>query len=73
VVVALRDGRRIEGTVARSAGGPDNPLTDEALRRKLEGNVGAGGAALIAAIEAFPEQPTVNELVTAVAAASSSN
>lgn len=78
VVVALRDGRRIEGTVSRSAGGPDNPLTDEALRRKLEGNVAPNGAgqqsaALIAAIEAFPEQPTVDALVAAVAAASSSN
>lgn len=69
VVVALTDGRRIEGVVSRSAGGPDNPLSDEALHRKFEGNVNAGAAALIAAIRAFPDQSTVISLLGAVAAA----
>lgn len=67
VVVALTDGRRIEGAVSRSAGGPDNPLSDEALHRKFEGNVTAGSAELIAAIRAFPDQPSLAHLLAAVA------
>lgn len=67
VRIVLRDGRVVDGAVTRSAGGPDNPLTDEDLQAKLTGNVGAGSEALIAAIESFPAQPDLHHLLSVAA------
>ncbi|MCL3819616.1 MmgE/PrpD family protein [Aeromicrobium wangtongii] len=67
VRVQLRDGRQIVGTVERSAGGPDNPLSDADLHAKFTGNVGPGAAPLIAAIESLPDQPDLRHLMTVVA------
>jgi 2-methylcitrate dehydratase PrpD len=45
VRVHLRDGTLVEGSVPVSAGGPDRPLDDAALRAKLAGNIGDGALA----------------------------
>ncbi|WP_111719562.1 MmgE/PrpD family protein [Homoserinimonas sp. OAct 916] len=67
VLVGLRDGRRIVGSVERSAGGPDNPLSDAELHAKFTGNVGDDSARIIAAIEALEDQPTLHNIMTVVA------
>ncbi|MFI5426908.1 MmgE/PrpD family protein [Aeromicrobium sp. UC242_57] len=67
VTVVLRDGQRVEGIVSRSAGGPDNPLSDEVLRRKLTGNVGPGADRLLDAIDSFPARPDLQHLLSVVA------
>lgn len=53
VDVALRDGTVLHGEVARSLGGPNHPLTDDALLAKFFGNVGG-------------ETPTARELAERV-------
>jgi 2-methylcitrate dehydratase PrpD len=45
VDITLTDGTVLTGEVARSAGGPDNPLSDDALLAKFFGNVGGETAA----------------------------
>lgn len=67
VRIVLRDGRVVDGAVARSAGGPDNPLSDADLQAKFTGNVGNDSGALIAAIESFPAQPDLRTLLSVVA------
>lgn len=67
VRIILRDGRVVDGAVARSAGGPDNPLSDADLQAKFTGNVGPDSGALIAAIESFPAQPDLRNLLSVVA------
>ena len=42
--ITLVDGSARSGSVARSAGGPDNPLTDEQLVAKFHGNAGGDTA-----------------------------
>jgi 2-methylcitrate dehydratase PrpD len=44
VEIELLDGTVLHGEVARSLGGPDQPLTDEALLTKFFGNVGGESA-----------------------------
>ena len=45
VEVTLADGTVLVGEVARSAGGPDNPLSDDPLLAKFHGNCGGESAA----------------------------
>lgn len=49
VVVRLRDGRELEGSVSRSSGGGEHPLTQDELLAKFRGNVG-GDPALAGAV-----------------------
>jgi 2-methylcitrate dehydratase PrpD len=44
VEIELVDGTVLHGEVARSLGGPDQPLTDDALLAKFFGNVGGESA-----------------------------
>jgi 2-methylcitrate dehydratase PrpD len=64
VVVTHRDGRAVEGSVPASSGGPARPLDDDALRAKLQGNVGAEerAAALGDMILALDELPSLEAL-----------
>jgi 2-methylcitrate dehydratase PrpD len=63
--VSLVDGRVVIGSVPRSAGGPDTPLSDEQLDAKVRGNVGPGADALIAAVRALDTLPTLEPLLAA--------
>ncbi|HZJ07407.1 MAG TPA: MmgE/PrpD family protein [Nocardioidaceae bacterium] len=70
VRVILRDGRQILGTVERSAGGPDKPLSREALLAKFAGNAGTGAPELVRLIEALEDQPEIDGVLAAAARAS---
>ena len=67
VRIVLKDGREIDGSVTRSAGGPDNPLSDADLHAKFTGNAGADSSALIDAIESFPTHADLSTLLSVVA------
>jgi 2-methylcitrate dehydratase PrpD len=58
VRVVLRDGTVLEGRVARSAGGPDSPLSDADLLAKFRSNAG-GRDELAAAVLALGTDPSV--------------
>lgn len=55
VDVVLRDGAVLTGRVPRSAGGPDNPLTDDALRAKADGLAGRETVGLLRAVLALAD------------------
>jgi 2-methylcitrate dehydratase PrpD len=57
VVVRLRDGREVTGTVARSSGGGDFPLSDDDLFTKFAGNAGGEPGPARAVAERLAELP----------------
>lgn len=63
VVVVLHDGTEITGSVPRSAGGPDNPLTDEALRDKGSGLAGRDTAELFHSVTTLAGQSDLADLL----------
>jgi hypothetical protein len=63
------DGRIVTGAVARSAGGPDTPLTDEQLDAKFLGNAGPAAAPLIAVVRRIEELDSLAPLTAALRAA----
>ncbi len=65
VVVRLADGEVLDGSVPRSAGGPDHPLDDAAFLAKLAGNVGDvdRARALAAAVEGLAKAPDLEGLL----------
>jgi 2-methylcitrate dehydratase PrpD len=67
VRVSLRDGSLVEGTVARSAGGPDNPLSREQLVAKFTGNAGPGSERLRDLVERLDELADLTPLTDAIA------
>jgi 2-methylcitrate dehydratase PrpD len=70
VVVRLRDGRELTGAVDRSRGGPDAPLSDDAVLAKVSGLAGESPAArrLAATTMDLADQPDLSGLVELVAA-----
>ena len=58
VVVRMRDGSVLEGRVARSAGGPESPLSDDDLLAKFLSNSGGRGD-LADALLALGSDPSV--------------
>lgn len=74
VRLTLADGRTVTGQLDRSPGGGSNPLSDEGLHAKLEGNVGAAAAAgLAAAVRGLAAAPDLTETLTLAAAAAAPN
>jgi 2-methylcitrate dehydratase PrpD len=71
VVVRLRDGRELTGEVARSRGGPDAPLDDDALRAKLVRLAGDSATVrqLAATVLGLAELPDLTELLDLLARA----
>lgn len=67
VRVVLRDGAEIRGSVPRSAGGPDNPLTDEGLVAKATGLAGRDAAPLFDAVRQLDQHPDLAPLLNALA------
>jgi 2-methylcitrate dehydratase PrpD len=65
--VTLRDGRVVTGTVPRSAGGPDDPLSDAALDAKFLGNAGASAGSIVKLVRGLDEQDSLEPLLAAVA------
>jgi 2-methylcitrate dehydratase PrpD len=63
--VTLSDGSVVTGTVARSAGGPDDPLPDEALDAKFLGNA-PGGAEVLALVRSLDDLDSLEPLLAAV-------
>ena len=68
VVIELVDGRRLTGAVPRSAGGPQTPLSDEALATKFLANCG-GGEAAVALLESVRVVADANDLSSVLTAA----
>lgn len=67
VLVRLRDGRDVTGAVLRSTGGPDQPLTRQALLAKFQGNAGTQAAELVEVLETLADQAEVEKVLEAVA------
>lgn len=65
VVVTLRDGTRIVGEVARSAGGPDQPLTRDQLLAKVAEGAGPAGRSAAELVETLAELETLEPLLAA--------
>jgi 2-methylcitrate dehydratase PrpD len=65
--VTLRDGRVVTGSVPRSAGGPDDPLSDAALDAKFLGNAPTA-LDVLKLVRGLDEQDTLEPLMAAVAA-----
>ena len=63
VDVALRDGTVVSGRVQRSAGGPDNPLSESALVAKADALAGRDTTGLLAAVTRLYEQPNLGSLL----------
>jgi 2-methylcitrate dehydratase PrpD len=63
VVVVLLDGTEVVGSVPRSAGGPDNPLTDVALRDKGSGLAGRDTAELFESVTTLAGQSDLTDLL----------
>lgn len=72
VHVTLRDGTVVDGTVARSAGGPDNPLTHDELVAKFAGNAGPGSERVQSLVEALDSLDDLEPLFEAIACIPSS-
>ena len=53
----------------RSAGGPDNPLTDEQLVAKFHGNAGGDTTDVVDLLSRLDELDTIEPLMAALAAA----
>lgn len=62
VHVTLRNGITVVGTVRRSAGGPDTPMTDEALFQKFFGNVGSEAQPLRNKLMHLSQQPHIQHI-----------
>ncbi|MEW2593204.1 MmgE/PrpD family protein [Micromonospora aurantiaca] len=67
--ITLVDGSAVPGSVPRSAGGPDNPLTDEQLVAKFHGNAGGDTADVVDLLSRLDELDTIEPLMAALAAA----
>ncbi|GAB2921779.1 MmgE/PrpD family protein [Micromonospora polyrhachis] len=68
--ITLTDGSTITGSVPRSTGGPDNPLTDEQLVAKFHGNAGGDDSThLVDLLHRLEELDTIEPLMAALAAA----
>lgn len=68
VHITLSSGQKVVGNVDRSAGGPDQPLSREALLTKFKTNAGTEATELVALLEAIDQQSTTEPIITAVAA-----
>ncbi|WP_256839407.1 MmgE/PrpD family protein [Ornithinimicrobium faecis] len=70
VEIRLADGRRLLGEVSRSAGGPDQPLTDDEVDRKFLANCeeAPGAPDLIRSIRQLTDEPSVRALASALSA-----
>lgn len=68
VRIDLVGGESVAGHVDRSAGGPDNPLSDAALIEKATGLIGADASPLFAALAALDSQPDLTALMGAIRA-----
>jgi 2-methylcitrate dehydratase PrpD len=64
--VSLVDGRTVNGAVKRSAGGPDNPLSDAQLEAKFLGNAGPSGAEVIPLVRGIADLDSLAPLLAAV-------
>lgn len=64
--VTLRDGGVVTGTVPRSSGGPDDPLSDEALDAKFLGNAGPGAAEIVKLVRGLDDLDSLEPLLAAV-------
>ncbi len=69
VVAHLADGTTREGRVPCSSGGPDAPLSDDALLAKFRSNAGPEAAPLATALQSLGEDPAVTPSRIAAAAA----
>ncbi|MFS3126872.1 MmgE/PrpD family protein [Nocardioides sp. Bht2] len=67
VELQLSDGRTIHGEVPRSAGGPQNPLSDEALTAKASGLLGQDATRLFELARDLPTAPDLEALLGAIA------
>ncbi|WP_235738795.1 MmgE/PrpD family protein [Nocardioides alcanivorans] len=63
VRIELADGTTVTGHVDRSAGGPDNPLTDALLIEKATGLAGIDATPLFAALAVLDDQPDLTALL----------
>jgi 2-methylcitrate dehydratase PrpD len=68
VRIVLRDGTELHGSVPRSAGGPDNPVTDEGLVAKATGLAGRDATPLFDAVRDLDRQTDLTPLLDTVAA-----
>ncbi|MBX6748808.1 MAG: MmgE/PrpD family protein [Micromonosporaceae bacterium] len=68
VRVVLRDGTEVTGSVPRSAGGPDNPVTDEGLVAKATGLAGRDATPLFDAVQDLDRHADLAPLFDTVAA-----
>ncbi|UWZ34257.1 MmgE/PrpD family protein [Dactylosporangium roseum] len=67
VRITLHNGRAVVGAVTRSAGGPQRPLSRDALLAKLTGNAGTDTAELVARLESLDDQPDIDAVLAVVA------
>lgn len=67
VEIVLRDGRTLAGQVPRSSGGPQNPLSDEALIAKASGLLGRDASPLFALTRDLPIDRDLEALLGAIA------
>ncbi|MGW0432106.1 MmgE/PrpD family protein [Micromonospora sp. NPDC003197] len=68
--ITLVDGSTVTGSVPRSTGGPDNPLTDEQLIAKFHGNAGDDSTNVVDLLHRLEELDTIEPLMAALAVAS---
>ncbi|WP_229052096.1 MmgE/PrpD family protein [Aeromicrobium sp. Leaf350] len=66
VVVRLKDGRDVVGSVSGSAGTTAHPLTDDQLHQKFLGNAGHGGQAVADLLARLEDEPSLDALVAAL-------
>lgn len=66
VEIELSDGTRLLGEVTRSAGGPDNPLTDEQLVAKADDLVGGDASELWTEVAALADRSDLTDLFRAL-------
>ncbi|MEV0134497.1 MmgE/PrpD family protein [Dactylosporangium sp. NPDC050688] len=68
LTVTLRDGRTVTAQVPRSGGGPGAPGLDATVRAKALANLGPGGPAVLAAVDALPAATDLDDLLDALGA-----
>jgi 2-methylcitrate dehydratase PrpD len=68
VTVTLRDGRTLTAEVPRSGGGPGAAGLDAMARAKALANLGPGGPAVLAAVDALPAARDLTDLLDALGA-----
>jgi 2-methylcitrate dehydratase PrpD len=66
VLVTLRDGRTVEGRVARSSGGPEAPLSRDVLVAKFLGNAGADATSVVEQVESLDRATSLDPLFDSV-------